>query len=94
MDGLPKKRARELVKHLEGAGVDCGLLVVQGTIVLRCPGAPYDDSPMTAFNETDLQNAVALNLLEKQRRATDSFPPAASHEWEWYVVRKTVGRTS
>jgi hypothetical protein len=94
VDDSEKKRALELVNHLEAAGMNCGLLVVRGAIALRCPGAPYSDSPMMTFNETDLQNAVALNLLEKQRMVTDSFPPEASHDWEWYVVTRTARRAS
>jgi len=94
MDDSRKRRAYKLVKHLEAAGMNCGLLVAQGTVVLRCPGAPYNDTPMMTFNETDLQNAVTLGLLEKQRMETHSFPLAASDEWEWYVVRRAGGRTS
>ena len=33
------------------------------------------------FDETDLHNAVALDLLEK-RKVTGSY------EWEWYAAKK------
>ena len=36
MDGLQEKRARKLVNQLERAD-NCGLLAIQGTVVLRCP---------------------------------------------------------
>ena len=81
MDDSQEERARELVEQLEKAGMNCGLLAVQGTVVLRCPGAPYTDTPMMMFDETDLQNAVALDLLEK-RKVTGSY------EWEWYALKK------
>jgi hypothetical protein len=80
MDDLHEKRALELVQQLERAGTNCGLLVVQGSVVMRGPGAPYIETPMVTFEETDLQNAIALDLLEK-RKVTGSY------EWEWYVLK-------
>ena len=56
--------------------------------MLRHPGAPYTDTPMMTFNESDLHNAAALGLLEKAKATSGSY------EWEWYVVKRTVGRTS
>jgi len=56
--------------------------------MLRHPGAPYTDTPMMTFNESDLHNAAALDLLEKAKATSGSY------EWEWYVVKRTVGRTS
>ncbi|MGA9057164.1 MAG: hypothetical protein WB763_11695 [Terriglobia bacterium] len=94
MDDLEKKRGRELVEHLERAGNDCGLSVAQGTVKLRCPGAPYTDTPTMTFNETHLQNAVALELLEKKTMVSHTYPPAGRYELDWCVVKKTVGRTS
>jgi hypothetical protein len=81
MDDSQEARARELAEHLEKAGPNCGLLPVQGIVVLRCPGAPYTDTPMITFDEADLQNAVALDLLERGK-------VVGSYEWEWYVLRK------
>ena len=82
MDALQEERARELVKELELAGLNHGLLVLQGTIVLRGPGAPFRDTPMMHFDEADLYNAVALNLLEKCK-------VSGSYQWEWYVAKKS-----
>jgi len=39
------------------------------------------DTPTMMFDETDLHNAVALDLLEK-RKVTGSY------EWEWYAAKK------
>src|ERR1700674_4632988 len=80
MNGFKERPARKLVEQLESSGMNSGLLAVQGSVVLRCPGSPYTDTPMM-FDETDLQNAVALDLLEK-RKVTGSF------DWEWYVSRR------
>ena len=41
-----ERRARKLVDILESGGSDCGLLVVKGTVVMRCPGAPFTDLPI------------------------------------------------
>ena len=80
MDELQEERARSLVEHLKDAGANCGLLVVQGAVVIRCPGAPYVDSPMVTFDEGDLQNAIALDLLEKRK-------VIGSYTWEWFVLK-------
>ena len=81
MDTLQEKRARELVKHLADAGINCGLLVVQRAVVLRGPGSPYVDTPMVSFDQSDLQNAIDLGLLVKAN-------VTGSYQWEWYVVKK------
>jgi len=36
MNHLHEQRARELVEQSERAGMNCGLLAVQGSVVLRC----------------------------------------------------------
>ena len=90
MDDLHKKRALELVEHLERAGRNCGFLAVQGTVVLRCPGAPFNDTPMMMFDEADLHNALALDLLEKREVKGETIPSTGSYEWEWYVVKKAT----
>jgi len=82
MDEQQKDRARKLVKELEDAGINSGLLTIHGTVVLRSSGAPYTDSPMLFFDETDLHNAIDLDLLEKTK-------VVGSYEWEWYVVKKS-----
>jgi hypothetical protein len=82
MDNLLEERARKLVELMEPTGKTCGLLVLQGAIVLRTPGAPYTDTPILQFEECDLNNAVALGLLERQR-------VTGSYDWEWYVRCKT-----
>jgi hypothetical protein len=92
MDDLHKKRALELVEHLERAGMNCGLLAVQGTVVLRCPGAPYTETPMMMFDETDLQNAIALDVLEKQKVKIEMIPSTGNYEWEWYVLKKAAAK--
>ena len=86
MNDLEEERAREVVEQLKPAGLNCGLLAVQGTVVLRSPGAPFTDTPMPLFNESDLRNAVALDLLEKQKMTATSA--TGSYEWEWYVTKK------
>ena len=78
MNDLHKKRALELVEQLEGAGMNCGLLAVPGTLVLRSPGAPYTDTPLMTFDEDDLHNAVALDLLEKRKVESLMIPRTGS----------------
>lgn len=86
MDKAQEQRARKLVNQLERAGyADCGLLTVQGTVVMRCKGAHYTDTP-TMRDEIDLQSAIALNLLDK-RKVTGSF------EWEWYLSKRKPPKT-
>jgi hypothetical protein len=80
MDGSQKARALKMVDQLKTAGTNCGLLSVQGDVVMRCPGEPYTDTP-TNFNDDDLKNAVALGLLRKQK-------VGGSFEWEYYVVKE------
>ncbi|MGD0831827.1 MAG: hypothetical protein ABR907_12840 [Terracidiphilus sp.] len=81
MDAFQDERARRLVGELEREGKHSGLLVLKGAVVLRCSGAPYTDFPIPLFDETDLRNAVELDLLEKQKILGDP-------EWEWWVVKK------
>ena len=45
MEAHMEKRARRLVDILESGGSDCGLLVIKGAVVMRCPGAPVRHSP-------------------------------------------------
>ena len=78
MDESHKERAQELVDQLRNAGTKCGLLAMQGTVVMRCPGSPYVDTPMN-FDEADLENAIALGLVKKQT-------VVGTYEWEYYVV--------
>jgi len=80
MDGLQEKRARKLVNQLERVGTNCGLLIVQGTVVMRCAVGHDTDTP-TMFDEIDLQNAIALDLLQ-HRKVTGSF------QWEWYQSKR------
>jgi len=79
MQAHMEKRARDLVDMLKRGGTNCGLIVVNGTVVARCMGAPYTDAP-TPYDETDLDNAIELNLLEK-RKVTGTL------EWGWYCAR-------
>lgn len=83
MDGLKEKRARKLVKRLAEAGDSHGLIMMQGTVVMRGPGSPYNDIP-TMSDGADLQNAIELGLLEKQE-----VNVVKKFGWEWYIVKKT-----
>jgi hypothetical protein len=88
-----ERRARKLVDILESGGSDCGLLVMQGTVVMRRPGAPLMDAPKLTYAEADLNNAIELKLLEKRKMRADALP--GSFEREYYVVReKSVKRIS
>jgi hypothetical protein len=58
--------------------MNCGVLRCKD---LSCCGAPHTDMPMMLFDETDLHNAVALNLLEKRKIK-------GSYKWEWYAGKK------
>ncbi len=78
MDDSQKARAIDMVDQLKESATNCGLLLIQGIVVMRCPGSPYTDTP-TTFDETDLENANSLGLLRKQRIA-------GSYEWEYYVA--------
>jgi hypothetical protein len=83
------KRARRLVDILEGAGPNCGLVIMQGAVVMRCPGTPFTDLPIP-YDEADSNNAVELNLLEKKKMLTGSV--TGSSGWEWYVVREKAAK--
>jgi hypothetical protein len=85
MEVSAERRARKLVDILESGGSDCGLLVVKGAVVMRCPGTPFTDLPIP-YDEADLNNAIELNLLEKRKMRVDSL--IGSSGWEWYVVRE------
>jgi hypothetical protein len=80
LDTLEEKRARKMVHQLEVQGSNSGLLVVHGDVVVRILRAEPTDAPAMA-EEVDLQNAIALGLLEK-RKVTGSY------EWEWYVSKR------
>ena len=80
-----EKKTRKLVDELKSAGLNCGLLVMQGTVVMRCAGVPFKDSP-TVYDEADLKIAVELNLLEKKKMRADAL--TGSFEREYYVVRE------
>jgi hypothetical protein len=66
MDDSQKERAVEMVDQLKHAATNCGLLAVQGIVVMRCPGSPYTDTP-TSFDETDLENAHFIGPREKAK---------------------------
>ena len=89
MEAHLEKRARGLVGILEGAGPNCGLIVMQGAVVMRCPGAPLTDLP-TIYDEADLKNAVELKLLEKRKMRADALP--GSFEREYYVIREKAAK--
>jgi hypothetical protein len=67
MDKLQEGCACKLVNRLERVGYeDCGLLAAQGTVVMRCKGAHYTDTP-TMMDEIDLQNAIAWTYSNPKR---------------------------
>lgn len=76
------ERAEKLVRMLDRAGENHGLLVVQGHLVIR-NGVNLQDSPVMMEVE-DLENAIVLDLLEK-RVAREVAGGKAS--WEWYVAK-------
>jgi hypothetical protein len=84
MDALQEQRARKLVQQLKSAGENCGLLVSDGTVVLRA-GVTNTDTPMM-FEESDLNNAIALDLLQKHKSTVVSM--SKPDEWEWYVLKE------
>ena len=84
-----ERRARKLVDILESGSSDCGLLVIKGTVVMRCPGAPFTDLPIP-YDEADLNNAIELNLIEKRKMRVDTL--TGSSGWEWYVVRERAAK--
>jgi len=89
MEVSVERRARKLVDILESGGSNCGLLVVKGGVVMRCPGEPFTDLPI-AYDEADLNNAIELNLIEKRKKLIGSV--TGSSGWEWYVVRERAAK--
>ena len=80
-----EKRARRLVDILESAAPNCGLIVMRGAVVMRCPCTAFTDLP-AIYDEADLKNAVQLNLLEKRKMQADTL--TGSFEREYYMVRE------
>ena len=89
MEAHMEKRARRLVDILESAGPNCGLLVIKGAVVMRCPDRPSTDLP-TIYDEADLKNAVELNLLEKRKMRADTL--TSSFERDYYMAREKAVR--
>ena len=89
MEVSVERRARKLVDILESGGSDCGLLVIKGIVVMRCPGSPFTDLPIP-YDEADLNNAIELNLIEKRKKLIGSV--TGSSGWEWYVVRERAAK--
>jgi hypothetical protein len=85
METHMEKRARRLVDILESAAPNCGLIVMRGAVMMRCPGTPFTDLP-TIYDEADLKNAVQLNLLEKRKMRADTL--TGSFEREYYMARE------
>lgn len=73
-------RARVMVSTLEP---NCGLILNSGAVIACCAVPSYRETP-TLFDETDLNNAIELKLLEK-RKVTISRASGTS-ECEWYAV--------
>jgi hypothetical protein len=89
MEANKEKRARKLVDELENAGPNCGLLVINRAVVMRCPGKPFTDLP-TIYDKTDLKNAIELNLLEKRKMRADAL--TGSFGREYYMVREKAAK--
>jgi hypothetical protein len=85
MDGLQEQCARRLVQQLENADANCGFLAVQGMVMMRCPGAPYTDSP-AMFAEADLHNAITLDLVEKKSMLVSGS--GGSRRFEYYTMKR------
>ena len=66
MDDSQKERAIAMVEQLKESATSCGVLLMREIVVMRCPGSPYTDTP-TTFDEIDLEHAISLGLLRKQR---------------------------
>ena len=81
MEDSQKERVIDMVDQLKESATNCGLLLMQGIVVMRCPGSLYTDTP-TTFDETDLNNAISLGLLRKQKNV-------GSFEWEYYVATES-----
>jgi hypothetical protein len=77
-----KERAEKLVRLLEKAGENHGLLVLQGHLVIR-NGVNLQDAPMM-MEVADLENAIALNLLQKHVAREIAGGKAS---WEWYMAK-------
>ncbi|HEV2731682.1 MAG TPA: hypothetical protein VGV15_16750 [Terriglobales bacterium] len=90
MEKAQEERARKLINRLEATGSDCGLLAIKGMVVMRSPAAPYTDTP-TTFDEADLQNAIALSLLE--RKTAEYRWRNGCRRWEWYVSKRKQPKT-
>jgi hypothetical protein len=73
------------VDILESAGPNCELIVMPGTVMMRCPGVTFTDLT-TMHDQADLNNAVELNHLEKRKMRADALTD--SFEREYYVVRE------
>jgi hypothetical protein len=88
MEVSTERRARKLVDILESGGSDCGLLVIKGAVVMRCPGVPFTDLPIP-YDEADLNNAIELNLLEKKKMRADTLTGSFAREY-YLVAEKSV----
>jgi hypothetical protein len=85
MDSSQEERARRLVDELKNShSSDIGFCLVGGKVVIRRPAAVaiFTDA-LTTFDETDLNNAVELGLLEKSQ--INGFVVNA---WERYQRKK------
>jgi len=65
MDDSEKERAQRLVDELKDS-FNCGLLLVEGKVVVRCHNVRNFTDTATIFGEVDLKNAIELGLLEKR----------------------------
>ena len=90
MDEFQEQRARKMVHQLERAGTNCGLFAVEGIVVMRCMGEPYTDTP-TMFDEIVLQNAIALNLLERRKFTESSIK--GSSQCELYTPKRKTPKS-
>lgn len=87
MNDVQEERAKKLVQDLEDAGNSCGLLLSQGTVIMRSPGAPWTDTPMLFNDQDDLNNALELGLLKKTSMISIEVGSSSVQPWEWYVIQ-------
>jgi len=80
MNVYQERRARGMVEMVVRLGPNWGFLVPPptgvGMLIMRGPGAPYADVPAPSYSESDLENALSLNLLQKVNMK----------DWEYYIT--------
>ncbi len=81
MDDSEKERAARLADQLKDAGYNCGLVSIEGKVVMLSPNQPPLIETLMPFSEADFKNAIELGYLEKK-------PLSVTYEWEAYRRKK------